>query len=305
MLKIEKGRKGLGSIYVWASGNGGKDDDNCNCDGYTNSIYTISVSSATQNGNIPWYSEACSSTIATTFSSGSYDERQIITTDLRKSCTEAHTGTSASAPLAAAIIALTLEANPELSWRDVQHIIVETARPENLSSSDWQLSGAKKRVSHSFGFGMMDALGMVELAKRWTSVPHQRKCVIESSKHGLNQRPILIPRGDRLVIELFSTGCKGSKNEINYLEHVQAVISVQSNTRGTLVVTLRSPMGTNSTLLDRRMLDQSTEMFNKWPFTTVHMWGERPQGTWILEIKNNAKNSIFLFHLLLNQTLQN
>jgi hypothetical protein len=101
----------------------------------------------------------------------------------------------------------------------------------------------------------------------------------------------LIPKGDRLVIELFSTGCKGSKNEINYLEHVQAVISVQSNTRGTLVVTLRSPMGTNSTLLDRRMLDQSEEMFNKWPFTSVHMWGEKPQGTWILEIKNLAKNS--------------
>ena len=89
---------------MWASGNGGKDDDNCNCDGYTNSIYTISISSATQNGNIPWYSEACSSTIASTFSSGSYEERQIITTDLRKSCTEAHTGTSASAPLAAGII---------------------------------------------------------------------------------------------------------------------------------------------------------------------------------------------------------
>lgn len=93
------------------------------------------------------------------------------------------------------------------------------------------------------------------------------------------------------MIELFSTGCKGTRNEINYLEHVQAVISVQSNSRGTLVVYLRSPTGTNSTLLDRRMLDQSTESFNKWPFTTVHMWGETPQGTWTLEIKNNAKNS--------------
>ncbi len=106
----------------------------------------------------------------------------------------------------------------------------------------------------------------------------------------------LIPKGDRLIIELFSTGCKGSKNEINYLEHVQAVISVQSNSRGTLVVYLRSPMGTNSTLLDRRMLDQSTESFNKWPFTSVHMWGEKPQGVWTLEIMNNAKNSmIFKF----------
>ena len=51
---IVKGRRGLGSIYVWASGNGGKDDDNCNCDGYTNSIYTISISSATQNCLIIW-----------------------------------------------------------------------------------------------------------------------------------------------------------------------------------------------------------------------------------------------------------
>jgi hypothetical protein len=106
----------------------------------------------------------------------------------------------------------------------------------------------------------------------------------------------LIPKGDRLIIELYSTGCKDSSNEINYLEHVQAVISIQSNTRGTLVVHLRSPMGTNSTLLDKRILDQSTESFNKWPFTSVHMWGEKPQGIWTVEIKNNARNSkIFLF----------
>jgi subtilisin-like proprotein convertase family protein len=108
----------------------------------------------------------------------------------------------------------------------------------------------------------------------------------------------LIPKGDRLIIELYSTGCKDTSNEINYLEHVQAVISIQSNTRGTLVVHLRSPMGTNSTLLDKRILDQSTESFNKWPFTSVHMWGEKPQGIWTVEIKNNARNSkYFLFSL--------
>ena len=73
-----KGRGGLGSIFVWASGNGGRDDDNCNCDGYTNSIYTLSISSVTENGKIPWYSEACSSTLATTYSSGSAGEKQIV-----------------------------------------------------------------------------------------------------------------------------------------------------------------------------------------------------------------------------------
>ena len=40
-LVILQGREGKGSIYVWASGNGGGNKDNCNCDGYCSSIYTI------------------------------------------------------------------------------------------------------------------------------------------------------------------------------------------------------------------------------------------------------------------------
>ena len=63
---------------MWASGNGGRHGDSCNCDGYTNSIHTLSISSATEHGNVPWYSEACSSTLATTYSSGSGGERQIV-----------------------------------------------------------------------------------------------------------------------------------------------------------------------------------------------------------------------------------
>ena len=63
---------------MWASGNGGRGHDSCSCDGYTNSIYTLSISSATEHGTSPWYSEYCASTLATTFSSGSYDMRKIV-----------------------------------------------------------------------------------------------------------------------------------------------------------------------------------------------------------------------------------
>ncbi|KAL0612445.1 Furin [Plecturocebus cupreus] len=107
--EVSQGRAGLGSIFVWASGNGGREHDSCNCDGYTNSIYTLSL------GSVPWYSEACSSTLATTYSSGNQNEKQIVMTDLQQKCTESHTGTSASAPLATSIIALTLEANENLT----------------------------------------------------------------------------------------------------------------------------------------------------------------------------------------------
>lgn len=73
-----QGRHGLGSIFVWASGNGGREGDHCSCDGYTNSIYTISVSSTTENGHKPWYLEECASTLATTYSSGAFYERKIV-----------------------------------------------------------------------------------------------------------------------------------------------------------------------------------------------------------------------------------
>ena len=107
---VTHGRSGLGSIYVWAAGNGGRYGDSCNCDGYAVSPLTISVGSASEHDDKPWYLEQCSSTLTSTYSSGDNNEKQIVTTDLHGSCTERHTGTSASAPLAAGVMALALEA---------------------------------------------------------------------------------------------------------------------------------------------------------------------------------------------------
>ena len=66
---VNEGRHGLGSIYVWASGDGGPDDD-CNCDGYAASMWTVSINSATNDGKTAGYDESCSSTLASTFSNG-------------------------------------------------------------------------------------------------------------------------------------------------------------------------------------------------------------------------------------------
>ncbi len=73
-----QGRGGLGSLFVWAAGNGGRYGDSCNCDGYAVSPYTISVGSASQRDSKPWYLEQCSSTIASTYSSGASGEQQIV-----------------------------------------------------------------------------------------------------------------------------------------------------------------------------------------------------------------------------------
>lgn len=282
---ITHGRKGKGSIFVWASGNGGKDFDSCNCDGYTNSIYTLSISSATENGNIPWYSEACSSTLATTYSSGATGEKMIVTTDLHHACTNMHTGTSASAPLAAGIVALALEANPNLSWRDLQHIVIRTAKPLNLRAGDWIVNGVGRNVSHSFGYGLMDAGAMVRLARAWRRVDEQHRC-----RQFYPSRFKLIPHGNRLQLQLYTDGCMSGPSEgrVAFVEHVQAIVSLKAPKRGDIQIYLTSPAGTKSTLLTKRTRDTSRSGFNDWAFMTTHNWGERSDGLWILEIDNEG-----------------
>lgn len=110
LAAIQQGRNGLGNIYVWASGDGGEDDD-CNCDGYAASMWTISINSAINDGQNAHYDESCSSTLASTFSNGAKDPNTgVATTDLYGKCTTTHSGTSAAAPEAAGVFALALEA---------------------------------------------------------------------------------------------------------------------------------------------------------------------------------------------------
>ncbi|XP_066499256.1 proprotein convertase subtilisin/kexin type 5b isoform X2 [Hoplias malabaricus] len=277
---IRQGRKGRGSIFVWASGNGGRSRDHCSCDGYTNSIYTISISSTAESGRKPWYLEECASTLTTTYSSGENYDRKIITTDLRQRCTDSHTGTSASAPMAAGIIALALEANPLLTWRDVQHIIVKTSRAGHLSAPDWKTNAAGYNVSHLYGFGLMDAEAMVKEAERWKTVPPQHICVENADKQIRTIRP------EHVVRSVYkATGCTdNANNHVIYLEHVVVRITITHPRRGDLSINLTSPSGTKSQLLANRLFDHSMEGFKNWEFMTTHCWGEKAAGDWILEI---------------------
>lgn len=77
-----------------------------------------------------------------------------------------------------------LSYSPALTWRDVQHVIVRSARPAPggvpLEGGGWVTNKAGLNVSRFFGFGLMDAGEMVHLAKYWTTVPRQLRCEIKS-----------------------------------------------------------------------------------------------------------------------------
>lgn len=294
---VTSGRKGKGSIFVWASGNGGRHTDSCNCDGYTNSIFTLSISSATQGGYKPWYLEECSSTLATTYSSGTPGhDKSVATVDMDARlrpdhiCTVEHTGTSASAPLAAGICALALEANPSLTWRDMQYLVVLTSRSAPLEKeAGWITTGVKRRVSHKFGYGLMDAAALVSLSEKWTTVPPQHIC---KSQEIIEDRPIDATYGYSLNTQMDVNGCSGTLNEVHFLEHVQCKISLRFFPRGNLRILLTSPMGTTSTLLFERPRDVVNSNFDDWPFLSVHFWGEKAEGRWTLQIVNAGNRHV-------------
>ncbi|CAL8111481.1 unnamed protein product [Orchesella dallaii] len=282
---VNEGRNGLGNIYVWASGDGGEDDD-CNCDGYAASMWTVSINSAINDGQNAHYDESCSSTLASTFSNGAKDPNTgVATTDLYGKCTRSHSGTSAAAPEAAGVFALALEANPSLTWRDIQHLTVLTSKRNSLFDAKgrfhWTMNGVGLEFNHLFGFGVLDAGAMVALSREWKTVPARYHCDGGSVKEARR-----VPSRGTLVLTLDTKACQGTDTEVNYLEHVQAVVTLNSTRRGDTNIYLTSPMGTRSMILSRRPNDDDRhDGFVKWPFMTTHTWGEYPKGTWTLEVR--------------------
>ena len=123
-----QGRGGKGSIFVWANGNGGVNDD-CAADGYASSIYTISVGSIGVDGRQSPYDEECSAKMVVvyvtdlqgnnaTVSSTNYPEPIYLRFHFAQTTTDAYPGrcvwdfggTSAAAAMVSGIVALALEA---------------------------------------------------------------------------------------------------------------------------------------------------------------------------------------------------
>ncbi|KAK3604599.1 hypothetical protein CHS0354_027452 [Potamilus streckersoni] len=293
---VTQGRAGKGVIYVWAAGNGGT-TDNCNADGYANSIYTVTISSVNSLGQPAWYSEVCASTLAVTYS-GDKNQRYMTTTSNGNSCDSGIEGTSFSAPQAAGMVALALEANPHLSWRDVQHLIVMTAKYENLKEAEgygFFLNGAGNHVGQMFGYGLMDAEAMVRYAETWTTVPQQEICNdTKSTTHWVLNSSLTMTLESLLV----------SACNIQYLEHVKVHAIFQSSERAYVELNIVSPLGTLSKLMTQRRYDKGVSREQEWTFMSVQFWGEAAAGNWTfsMTIPKDQTGSLTSWQLILYGT---
>lgn len=262
---VQNGRAGKGSVFVFASGNGGAVDDQCNFDGYTNSIYSITISAIDRKGLHPYYSEGCSANMVVTFSSGSGDN--IHTTDVgQNKCTHSHGGTSAAAPIAAGIYALVLEVRPELTWRDMQHLSVETAIQVNANDPDWQITHAGRPYNHKYGYGKIDAYRIVEAAKTWDLVKPQ--AWFEMPKMKVGQRMTKEGIGSSFEVTADSLDLANFEK----LEHITVTVKATHERRGNIEVILTSPNGVRSILARPRRFDHDTNGLPDWTFMSVKHW---------------------------------
>ena len=262
---IVQGRNGLGSIYVWAGGNGRTHRDNCNYDGWANSRYTITVGATDYQDNQAWYSESCAMLAVSAPSSGTRGHG-ITTSDLRgraghsaSDCTHGFGGTSSAAPLVAGVVALVLEANPALNWREVQACMIHGARAPlaHRDDEDAQINQAGLWFHHGFGFGMVNATASVEHAlrihrmpSRW-GLPRAQERILS---HHSELQDAHIPQGtshalcDTIRFPWLPYDHHREHDGHLVVEHVEVHPTIHHRHRGDLVITLTSPHGTVASL---------------------------------------------------------
>ena len=278
-----EGRFGLGGIITFAGGNGGSNGDDSNYDGYSNSRFTIAVGAVEDDGERSYYSEPGANLLIVAPSDGGASG--ITTTDIEGSggysngdWTDSFGGTSSATPLVTGIIAQMLEANSNLTWRDVQHILVNSARTNDASDGGWFTNGAGHDFNHQYGHGVIDAGAATDLAAVWANV--QPEVNYTSGTLTVNQA---IPDNSNTWTTFTHTVNQGMK-----VESVEVLFDATHSYRGDMEVVLVSPDGSESELAAKH--SDSGNDWSDWVFTSNANWDEMSDGDWTLKVRDQGND---------------
>lgn len=297
--EVLSGRNGKGKVFVKAAGNG---YDICNhpsefcsqdisSDPNNATPYVITVGAVDANGKKSSYS-AVGSALWVSAPGGEFgdDDPAILTTDLsgcsegkskasatvnsfdkgtaaeNPACnyTSAFNGTSAAAPIISGVVALLLEANPTLTWRDIKHIFAKTSSqvdadfdPIVLTNSyvyepGWITNAAGYKFHNWYGFGRVNVDDAVAMAKIYDSNLGSFKDTFDYSTPSNPWRwrtadslGIAIPDDDPDGI----TGPGIFVQDDFIIEAVQIQVDITHPYPMDLAIELTSPSGTKSVML--------------------------------------------------------
>ena len=211
-------------------------------------------------------------------------------------------GTSAAAALVSGGVALLLETEPGLTWRDVKHILAKTARkidPDIESVEEtigtvtrtlrlpWTENAAGYSYHDWYGFGALDLDAAIELADEYTPDSlgaFRRSGWFESGVSGS------IPDNDGTGIArtLSVSTLAGDA----YIEAVQIEVDIDHEFPNDLGIHLVSPHGTraviNQVFNETLALDDPGDL--RWRLLSNAFYGEAPNGDWQIEVFDAAED---------------
>ncbi len=304
-----QGRGGLGIVTLFSAGNERNISSNTNYDVSDNTPFSIAVAASRVNGLIAGYSTPGATVLVTAPGS---DPASIVSTDRQGSVgynkaeglagnytdtvASAFNGTSASAPIAAGVVALMLEANPRLGYRDVQEILVYSSKravfvgADGVESTyngakDW--NGGGLLTGYDFGYGNIDALAAVRLAETWQKQNTTANLKLIDGTIATSQQKLVVADGASEIAKATFTASAR-------VEQMTVTVDLSTTRLQDVKLELISPDGTISTLIDNpRPMDtdgQPAVLPTQLNYTlnTVRDWGESLSGTWLLKLTNGV-----------------
>ncbi|KAJ6227634.1 neuroendocrine convertase 1 [Anaeramoeba flamelloides] len=185
---------------------------------------------------------------------------------------------NAAAANVAGVAALVLQANPNLTWRDLRHILITTAYQNFNESSSWILNGDNRWYSHKFGFGVPDAEAAFEMA---------------TDDYPLLANETIYEKEDFLEDKYRQINSTGYTRELNMTDHnitvffVEVWVNITHAYRGDLKITLYSPYLTPS-YFAYPSYDYYDDLIN-YTFSSWAHYGESCNGAWRLTISDEEE----------------
>lgn len=180
-----------------------------------------------------------------------------------------------------------MEVNPELTWRDVQGVLAASAQNNDPTHESWSTNAAGYNHSYFYGFGLVDALAAVELARNWTTWGPEESLLASS---GMVNVSITDDPTQTATSTIKLPGTWQSANFVT--ESVVVYLDLQHGSRGDLKITLTSPSGTQSLLAPSKRPENTPthelpqdDWNRRFKLMTVRNWGESPiGGNWTISL---------------------